>query len=160
MSRAARKRVAIFGGSGFEAGEGEFEAARQLGAAIAARGWAVVNGGYGGAMLASAVGAAGAGGHVIGVTCRLFKSNPNEYIHEVVEVEDLHAWPPRPARGVDHVRLVAGARGGGDRARIRWSGLDPFRETSIASSVEVFLVVLAAVKSQFWCPLQHPTPVE
>lgn len=90
MNREARKRIAIFGGSGFQAGEGEFEAARQLGAAVAARGWAVVNGGYGGAMLASAVGAAEAGGHVIGVTCRLFKSSPNDYIHEVVEVEDLH----------------------------------------------------------------------
>lgn len=84
-----RTNVAIFGGSAAEATEELMRVAEELGRAFAGRGWTVVNGGYGGSMLASARGATQAGGRAIGVTCSAFKSPPNEFITEVVKTDNL-----------------------------------------------------------------------
>ena len=88
MNSPART-VVIFGGSDFGPAGEIFLAAEELGRMFALRGWTVANGGYGGAMLASARGAVQAGGRAIGVTCAIFKSPPNEFISEVVRTGDL-----------------------------------------------------------------------
>jgi hypothetical protein len=85
----AARRIVLFGGSGCVEGEEAFDAAENLGRLAAARGWTVVTGGYGGAMLAASRGAARQGGRTIGVTCALFKSQPNPYLTEVKEAHDL-----------------------------------------------------------------------
>jgi uncharacterized protein (TIGR00730 family) len=76
--------VTIFGSS-LPAGEAPvYGQARQLGQALAGRGWAVCNGGYTGLMEASARGAREAGGHTIGVTCSVWPYRANPWIVEEV----------------------------------------------------------------------------
>ena len=60
--------VAVFGSSQTEPGSVEWEDARRAGVRLAEEGYPVITGGYGGIMEAVSSGAAGAGGHVIGVT--------------------------------------------------------------------------------------------
>ncbi len=60
--------VTVFGSSRIGPGEAEFAAAERCGRLLAAAGFAVATGGYGGAMEAVSRGARSAGGHVIGVT--------------------------------------------------------------------------------------------
>jgi uncharacterized protein (TIGR00725 family) len=64
------REVAILGSAGLGPDDPEWEDARALGAALAARGATVVTGGYGGLMAAAAQGAAAAGGHVVGLPMR------------------------------------------------------------------------------------------
>ena len=63
--------------------------AEETGRLIAESGWVLMNGGYDGSMEASARGARNAGGRVIGVTCEIFSSSPNEYVEEVIATSDL-----------------------------------------------------------------------
>lgn len=86
----AVKTVAIFGTSKALPGDSVFDQAAALGRALAENGYRIANGGYGGVMLASAKGARGAGGHVIGVTCEAFKrSGANEYVTEEIRTPVL-----------------------------------------------------------------------
>jgi uncharacterized protein (TIGR00730 family) len=73
MSHASKRTITLFGTSKAVDGDEVFEMARMLGNLLAEAGFDIANGGYGGTMLAAAMGAAQAGGHVIGVTCRAFK---------------------------------------------------------------------------------------
>jgi uncharacterized protein (TIGR00730 family) len=73
VSKTVTKTVTLFGTSKAIEGDETFVMARTLGRLLAEAGFAIANGGYGGTMLAAAMGAAQAGGHVIGVTCRAFK---------------------------------------------------------------------------------------
>jgi uncharacterized protein (TIGR00725 family) len=84
--------VAVFGSSQTEVGSTEWEEAHRAGARIAGAGLTVITGGYGGTMEAVSSGAAGAGGHVIGVTAPVLfpdRSTPNPYVHEVIEASSL-----------------------------------------------------------------------
>ena len=82
--------VSVFGTSRTGPGEPAFAEAEQLGRTLAEAGFVVANGGYGGAMLASAKGAAEAGGTVIGVTCSAFKrSVANEYVSREIRTDSL-----------------------------------------------------------------------
>jgi len=86
----AENVVSIFGTSHAEPREPAFVVAERTGRALAEAGFVVANGGYGGTMLASAKGAAQAGGTVIGVTCAAFKrSVPNEYLTREVRTASL-----------------------------------------------------------------------
>jgi uncharacterized protein (TIGR00730 family) len=86
----AETTVSVFGTSRAQPGEPVFAVAQQLGRALAEAGFVVANGGYGGTMLASAQGAAEAGGTVVGVTCSAFKrSVPNEYLTREVHTASL-----------------------------------------------------------------------
>jgi uncharacterized protein (TIGR00730 family) len=60
-----------------------------LGRRIADAGWVLLNGGYGGTMEAAAKGARERGGHVIGVTVRTFRKDPNAYTSEAFLTADL-----------------------------------------------------------------------
>lgn len=82
----------MFGSSQTEPDSTEWEEAHRAGARIAGEGFAVITGGYGGTMEAVSSGAAGAGGHVIGVTAPILfpdRSTPNPYVHEVIEASSL-----------------------------------------------------------------------
>ena len=82
------KTVAIFGASRADAES--LALAERVGAVLAGAGYGVASGGYGGVMEAVSRGAARAGGCVIGVTCRIWSSRPNEFLDEVIETEDLY----------------------------------------------------------------------
>ena len=83
--------VAVFGGSEPIAGDVIYEDARLLGRLLAERGYAVVNGGYGGVMEASSRGARDAGGAAVGVTTDAFpsRSGGNAYLTEELREPDL-----------------------------------------------------------------------
>jgi uncharacterized protein (TIGR00730 family) len=87
----SHKNLVIFGGSSYGETDQAFLDAEAVGAAVAGAGWTIVNGGYGGTMLACSRGARKAGGHVIGVGCSIFKSPPNDFCSQVEMTEDLMA---------------------------------------------------------------------
>ncbi|MBC8379400.1 MAG: LOG family protein [Planctomycetes bacterium] len=85
-----RNIVTVFGTSKAAPGDSVFELAENVGRLLAENGFAIANGGYGGTMVAAAKGAAGAGGKVIGVTCRAFKrGKANEYVTEEIQTDCL-----------------------------------------------------------------------
>lgn len=61
-------KISIFGSSRATPDQPVFRDAVRLGKTLAEAGFTIVNGGYGGLMEATSIGAADAGGHVIGVT--------------------------------------------------------------------------------------------
>ena len=62
--------VGVIGSARLESPDPRCALAERTGAAIAARGWTVVTGGYGGLMAAASRGAAEAGGRVVGLPMR------------------------------------------------------------------------------------------
>jgi uncharacterized protein (TIGR00730 family) len=84
------KLVAIFGGSRVEKRTPEYEEAFQTGKLLAAAGYHVMNGGYGGTMEASARGAKDNGGRAIGILSGEFRSlSPNRFLSEMIVRADL-----------------------------------------------------------------------
>jgi uncharacterized protein (TIGR00730 family) len=84
------KVITIFGTAKATPGDEVFQAACEIGAGLAEKGFIVANGGYGGTMLAAAKGAAQAGGEVIGVTCSAFgRSRANEYVTKEIVTDSL-----------------------------------------------------------------------
>jgi uncharacterized protein (TIGR00725 family) len=82
--------ISVFGTGRARPGEPVFALAEQLGRELAQAGFIVANGGYGGTMLATAKGAAEAGGTVVGVTCSAFGSRAaNKYVTRVVVTDSL-----------------------------------------------------------------------
>lgn len=82
--------VAVFGSSEPLPGDALYRSARSLGTALAAAGFDVVTGGYGGVMEAASRGAREGGGDAIGVTCEIFRSRePNGYLSLAVPTPDL-----------------------------------------------------------------------
>jgi uncharacterized protein (TIGR00730 family) len=86
-----QKTVTIFGTSKAKDGDKSFELALELGRLCAEAGFTIVNGGYGGTMLAAAKGAKQAGGKTIGITCSAFgRKGPNEFITEEIQTKNLN----------------------------------------------------------------------
>ena len=84
------KTITIFGTAAARDGDAAFILAEQTGGALARAGFSIVNGGYGGTMLAAAKAATKAGGQVIGVTCSAFKrGKANEYITREIITDSL-----------------------------------------------------------------------
>ena len=81
--------VSVFGANDPRPGDAAYEVARSVGGKLAELGYGIVNGGYGGTMEASARGAKEVEGRTVGVTCSIWKSQPNPYIDEVVRTEGL-----------------------------------------------------------------------
>ncbi len=83
--------IAVFGSSEPLEGEPLYEQARRVGALLAAAGYRVVTGGYGGVMEGASRGAIERGGEAIGVVCgAVFPArSPNRYLTEVREERDL-----------------------------------------------------------------------
>ena len=91
MSR--QKVITVFGSSRPHDGDADYEEARQLGRALAEKGFAVCSGGYGGVMAAVSRGAKEAGGTTYGVTADFFKkAKVNVWIDHEVRVK---TWEER-----------------------------------------------------------------
>jgi len=85
-----KKTVAIFGTSKAKPDDEVFQLAYETGRYLAEAGFDIINGGYGGIMLASARAANLAGGKITGVTCDAFgRSGPNEFITEQLNTSSL-----------------------------------------------------------------------
>jgi uncharacterized protein (TIGR00725 family) len=76
--------ITVFGSSRPKDGHPGYEEARSLGAALAAKGFVVCSGGYGGVMEAVSRGAKESGGHTIGVTAKLFRSRANDWVDKEI----------------------------------------------------------------------------
>lgn len=84
------KTIAVFGASEPTADSQPYLLAYQLGQALGAGGYNIVNGGYKGTMAASARGVRDAGGLSTGVTCDAFgPSGPNPWIDKEIRTKDL-----------------------------------------------------------------------
>jgi uncharacterized protein (TIGR00730 family) len=90
--REPRVVIAVFGSSEPAPGSPQYEVAHEVGRRLALAGFAVVNGGYGGVMEASARGAREAGGRTIGVTTKAFafRAGANPWIETEESTADLH----------------------------------------------------------------------
>lgn len=87
------RAVAVFGASDPLPGSPQYREAYEVGRLLATAGFAVLNGGYGGVMEASARGAHEAGGLSIGVTTSAFRARraPNPFIGREFDEADLFA---------------------------------------------------------------------
>lgn len=84
--------ITVFGSSRPHVGEADYEEARALGRALAALGFAVCTGGYGGVMEAASRGAKEGGGRTLAVTAKFFRAQANAWVDEEVRVE---TWQER-----------------------------------------------------------------
>jgi uncharacterized protein (TIGR00730 family) len=91
MSRGERI-VTVFGSGRVRVGDPQYEEARVLGAELAAKGFCVCTGGYGGVMEAVSRGAKEAGGRTLAVTAEVFRASANEWVDEQVRVK---TWQER-----------------------------------------------------------------
>ncbi|HUU21539.1 MAG TPA: LOG family protein [Phycisphaerae bacterium] len=89
MARSASEVVSVFGSYDPPEGSAEYGTARAVGAKLAALGYTVANGGYGGTMAASARGAKEAGGETIAVPCRIWNTSVNLYTDRCVQTDSL-----------------------------------------------------------------------
>ena len=84
------KTIAVFGSSRRDEDSPFWAEAYELGRGLAASGYTVLSGGYGGSMAAVSRGAAEAGGQAIGVTCAIFDPRPcNEWVTEEIKAPSL-----------------------------------------------------------------------
>ncbi len=82
--------IAIFGSGRSQPNDDAFVLAERIGTLLAEAGFTIINGGYGGTMLAAAKGSSQAGGKTIGVTCKAFAAGrANEYISKEIITETL-----------------------------------------------------------------------
>ncbi len=105
--------VAVFGSSTLREHDPAYAEIRRLGGALARHGFAVMSGGYDGAMAAVSRGADEAGGHVIGVTVETFESRGpvNPWVRERVHTADLHERLRYLAATADAFVVVTGSIG-------------------------------------------------
>ncbi len=78
--------VTVFGSSRPRDSDAEYEEARELGRTLAASGFSVCSGGYGGVMAAVSRGAKEGGGKTYGVTAEFFSARANSWIDVEVRV--------------------------------------------------------------------------
>jgi uncharacterized protein (TIGR00730 family) len=105
--------VAVFGSSTLGESDPAYDEIRRLGAELARRGFAVMTGGYAGAMAAASQGADEAGGRVIGVTVETFEHRgpANPWVGERVHTPDLPERLRYLAREADAFIAVKGSIG-------------------------------------------------
>lgn len=82
----SRKTITVFGSSRPREGDSHYAMAQSLGAALAAQGFTVCSGGYGGVMEAVSRGAKEAGGRTLAVTAEFFRARANRWVDEEVRV--------------------------------------------------------------------------
>jgi hypothetical protein len=115
--------VAVVGSARLEAPDPRWHQARELGAGIAARGWTLLTGGYGGLMGAASEGAGRAGAPVIGLPMRGWTDLvPTPF---ATELRWCDSYAERVAELMRADVIVAAAGGVGTLAEIAgaWAGL-------------------------------------
>jgi uncharacterized protein (TIGR00725 family) len=113
--------VGVIGSARLEPPDPRYALAERTGAAIAARGWTVVTGGYGGLMAAASRGAAEAGGRVVGLPMRAWAALvPNRWNHEL---RWSQSYPERLAHflATDAVLVLDGGIGTLSEAALVWA---------------------------------------
>lgn len=106
---ARPKIVTVFGSSRPRDGEEQYAAARRLGAELAANGFVVCSGGYGGVMEEVSRGAKEAGGRTLGITAKCFRARVNKWVDEEIRVK---TWQERLFELVKRGRGYVTCRGG------------------------------------------------
>ena len=117
------RTVAVIGSARLSPPDPRCGPAEQLGAAIAAAGWTVMTGGYGGLMAVTSRAAAEAGGRVIGLPMRAWTAlTPNQWN---CELRWSDSYPERLAHllTADAIVAVDGGIGTLSEAAIAWSVL-------------------------------------
>jgi uncharacterized protein (TIGR00730 family) len=107
--RSSAKIVTVFGSSRPCPGEVGYEEARELGHALASRGFTVCTGGYGGVMEAGSRGAKEAGGRTLAVTADFFRARANRWVDEAVRVK---TWQERLFELIRRGRGYVACKGG------------------------------------------------
>ena len=87
-----KKIITVFGSSRPEDGHADYAEAFDLGRALAAAGFAVCTGGYGGVMEAVSRGARESNGRVLAVTSTFFRPRANRWVEEETRVD---TWQER-----------------------------------------------------------------
>lgn len=90
--RSKEKVVTVFGSSRPHEGDAGYAEARALGAALAAQGWIVCSGGYGGVMEGVSRGAKEAQGRTLAVTAKSFRARANRWVDEEIS---MRTWQER-----------------------------------------------------------------
>jgi uncharacterized protein (TIGR00725 family) len=127
--------VAVIGSARLAPPDPRCALAEQTGAAIAAQGWAVMTGGYGGLMEVTSRAAAQAGGTVIGLPMRGWTAlTPNRWNHELRWSD---TYPERLAHllAADAMIALDGGIGTLSEAAVAWSA----RQTEPAAAELIFL---------------------
>ena len=127
--------VAVIGSARLTPPDPRCELAEKTGAAIAARGWTLMTGGYGGLMEVAARAAAEAGGTVIGLPMRGWSAlTPNRWNHELRWSD---TYPERLAHLLAAAAMIAldGGIGTLSEAAVAWSAL----QTEPAAAELIFL---------------------
>lgn len=101
--------ITVFGSSRPRVGDPDYAEARELGAALAARGFSICSGGYGGVMEAVSRGAKEAGGRTLGVTATFFRAAANPWVDEEVRVA---TWEARLFELIRRGRGYVACKGG------------------------------------------------
>jgi hypothetical protein len=106
----ARSRIiTVFGSSRPREGDAEYEQARELGWALAAKSFTVCSGGYGGVMEAVSRGAKDAGGATLAITADFFNAKANRWVDEEIRVR---TWQQRLFKLVRAGRGYVACKGG------------------------------------------------
>jgi len=106
------RTIAVFGSSEPKEGDPLYALAAETGSRLAAAGYGVLTGGYGGVMEGASRGAYEAGGRVRGVTCAIFPSRtPNPYLTDRHETGDLFARTRALVEGADGYVVLHGKSG-------------------------------------------------
>lgn len=103
------KVVTVFGSSRPRSGDANYSEAQALGAALAAGGFVVCSGGYGGVMEAVSRGAKEAGGRTLAITAQFFKSRANQWIDKEIRVK---RWQDRLFELIKRGHGYVACRGG------------------------------------------------
>lgn len=116
------RSIAVFGSSEPREGDPLYEQARTVGRLLAADGFRIVTGGYGGVMEGASRGAREAGGAAMGVVCAAFRGRaPNRFLTEVVETADLHERTRTLIEAADGYVVLWGKSGTLAEAALVWA---------------------------------------
>src|SRR3990172_6321189 len=120
------KIASVFGGSAPKPRSAAYDEAVVMGRLLAQAGYTVATGGYTGVMEAASRGAAEAGGHVIGVTCRLIENwregfGPNQWVKEEIKFASLRERLYHLVEFCDAAIALGGGVGTLSEVALTWS---------------------------------------
>lgn len=116
------KTVSVFGTGQVQDGDADYAEAHEMGRLLAQAGYAVVSGGYYGAMEAVSRGAKSAGGTTRGITMSLFDPRPaNQWVDEEEKVLNFFIRLERLIHGSDAYVVLRGGIGTLTELALAWS---------------------------------------
>lgn len=113
--------VAVLGSARLGPSDPRYADATRLGALLAAEGWTVVTGGYGGLMAAVATGAAGAGGHTVGLPMTPWQHLTPDASHRELRWSEDYAQRLAHLLGVRVAVALPGGVGTLSEAAVVWA---------------------------------------